>query len=54
MSLHSFDKSGSGRRTANVSYENTNFARGSSNFCCRRLEVCLVSAATKYGSAMRN
>jgi hypothetical protein len=44
MSLRAFDKSGSGRRTGNVSCENTNLAGGSSNFCCRRLELCLVSA----------
>jgi hypothetical protein len=54
MSLRAFDKSGSGRRTANVSCENTNRARGSSNFCCRRLELCFVFAVNKYGSAMRN
>src|SRR5262249_49715295 len=47
MSLRAFDKSGSGRRTGNVSCENTNLAGGSSNFCCRRLELCLVSAAAR-------
>src|SRR4051794_5418701 len=54
MSLRAFEKSGSGRRAGNASCENTNLARGSSNFCCRRLELCFVSAANKYGSAMRN